>query len=63
MTSSNHGAAKHRRLVAVLGVAAAIWAPVVLAAFPAWSEGNTYPVGTMVTYNGLTYQATVAHTA
>ncbi|HWB35344.1 MAG TPA: glycosyl hydrolase family 18 protein [Rugosimonospora sp.] len=30
---------------------------------PLWAEGNTYTVGTQVTYNGHTYQALVTHTA
>ncbi|WP_308418774.1 carbohydrate-binding protein [Chitinolyticbacter meiyuanensis] len=32
-------------------------------AAPAWQEGNTYTAGTVVTYNGRDYQATVTHTA
>ncbi len=30
---------------------------------PAWAEGNTYTVGTQVTYQGHTYQALQTHTA
>jgi chitodextrinase len=30
---------------------------------PAWAEGNTYTVGTQVTYQGHTYQARQTHTA
>jgi chitinase len=30
---------------------------------PAWAEGNTYTVGTQVTYNGRLYQALQTHTA
>jgi chitinase len=30
---------------------------------PAWAEGNSYAVGSQVTYNGRLYQAIVAHTA
>ncbi|MER7002461.1 glycosyl hydrolase family 18 protein [Dactylosporangium sp. NPDC000555] len=30
---------------------------------PNWAEGNTYTVGTQVTYSGRTYQALVTHTA
>ncbi len=30
---------------------------------PAWAEGNTYTVGTQVTYGGKLYQALVPHTA
>ena len=30
---------------------------------PAWAEGNTYTVGTQVTYGGKLYQALVTHTA
>jgi chitinase len=30
---------------------------------PAWAEGNTYTVGTQVTYGGHLYQALVTHTA
>jgi chitinase len=30
---------------------------------PAWAEGNTYTVGTQVTYNGHLYQALQTHTA
>ncbi|MEV0131504.1 glycosyl hydrolase family 18 protein [Dactylosporangium sp. NPDC050688] len=30
---------------------------------PAWAEGNTYTVGTQVTYGGRLYQALVTHTA
>ncbi|KAF0815205.1 Chitin-binding protein CbpD [Andreprevotia sp. IGB-42] len=29
----------------------------------AWAEGNTYAVGVKVSYNGINYQAQVAHTA
>src|SRR4051812_36433097 len=30
---------------------------------PAWAEGNTYTVGTQVSYNGRQYKALVTHTA
>src|SRR5687767_14000768 len=30
---------------------------------PTWAEGNTYTVGTQVTYQGHTYQALQTHTA
>src|SRR4051794_23317425 len=30
---------------------------------PAWAEGNSYNVGSQVTYNGHLYSALVAHTA
>ncbi|WP_255992309.1 chitinase [Chitinolyticbacter albus] len=32
-------------------------------AAPAWQEGNTYSVGTVVSYNGHDYQSLVTHTA
>ena len=37
--------------------------PAIACDFPAWAEGNTYPAGTKVTYNGRGYVATVTHTA
>jgi chitin-binding protein len=30
---------------------------------PTWAEGQNYPVGSLVTYNGKVYRSTLAHTA
>ncbi|WP_308418775.1 carbohydrate-binding protein [Chitinolyticbacter meiyuanensis] len=56
--------ARHRgrAALAAISLLAAVWAPAVLAA-AAWQEGSTYNAGTVVTYNGRDYQATVTHTA
>src|SRR5438105_14843007 len=50
-------------LAPVLGAQAATNAAAAACTAPNWAEGNTYTVGTQVTYNGHTYRALVTHTA
>ncbi|SMC28640.1 chitinase [Andreprevotia lacus DSM 23236] len=56
---------KHRASLMTRVLAAVVMAGGIMAAHaaPAWQEGTTYTVGTVVTYNGHDYQALVAHTA
>src|SRR4051812_12159317 len=50
-------------LAPVLGAQAATNAAAAACSAPVWAEGNTYTVGTQVTYNGHTYRALVTPTA
>ncbi|WP_426504151.1 carbohydrate-binding protein [Dactylosporangium sp. McL0621] len=50
-------------LVPMLNAQAATTAIQAACTAPTWAEGNTYTVGTQVTYQGHTYQALQTHTA